>query len=60
VSAADAWEARAWVLARLGRRPEMLEAATKARELHAAKGSVNFLRRVDRFLAEQGAAAPAR
>jgi hypothetical protein len=60
VSAADAWEARAWVLARLGRRPEMLDAAERARELHAAKGSVNFLRRLDRFLAEQEATAPAK
>jgi hypothetical protein len=59
LSAADAWEARARVLAILGRRPEMLEAAERARELHAAKGSVNFLRRLDRFLAEQEAAAPA-
>ncbi|HYN68873.1 MAG TPA: adenylate/guanylate cyclase domain-containing protein [Candidatus Eisenbacteria bacterium] len=56
VSVADAWEARARVLWMLGRRAEMLEAATRARELHAAKGSVNFLRRLDRFLADIGAA----
>jgi class 3 adenylate cyclase len=59
LSAADAWEARARVLAMLGRRSEMLEAATRARELHAAKGSVNFVRRLDRFLAEQEVATPA-
>ena len=59
LSAADAWEARARVLALLGQRSEMLEAAAKARELHVAKGAVNFIRRVDRFLAEQEAAAPA-
>jgi ATP/maltotriose-dependent transcriptional regulator MalT len=59
LSAADAWEARARVLAMLGRRAEMLEAAGRARELHAAKGSVNFVRRVDLFLAEQEAGAPA-
>jgi len=59
LSAADAWEARARVLAMLGRRSEMLHAAGRARELHAAKGSVNFVRRLDRFLAEQEAAAPA-
>jgi tetratricopeptide (TPR) repeat protein len=58
LSAADAWEARARVLAMLGRRGEMLEAAGRARELHAAKGSVNFVRRVDLFLAEQEAGAP--
>jgi len=59
LSSADAWEARARVLAMLGRRPEMLDAAAKARELHVAKGSVNFVRRLDRFLAEQEAATPA-
>jgi class 3 adenylate cyclase len=59
LSAADAWEARARVLALLGRRSEMLEAAAKARELHVAKGAVNFISRLDRFLAEQEAAAPA-
>jgi tetratricopeptide (TPR) repeat protein len=59
LSAADAWEGRARVLAMLGRRSEMLEAAAKARELYAAKGSVNFLRRLDRFLAEQEVAVPA-
>jgi len=37
----------------------MLEAATKARELQVVKGAVNFMRGVDRFLAEQDAAAPA-
>ena len=59
ISAADAWEARARVLAMLGRRSEMLEAAARARELHAAKGAVNFVRRIDRFLAEQEVATPA-
>jgi class 3 adenylate cyclase len=54
LSAADAWEARAYVLALLGRRDEMVEAAARARELHVAKGAVNFIRRVDRFLAAQG------
>jgi tetratricopeptide (TPR) repeat protein len=60
LSAADAWEARARVLAMLGRRSEMLEAAAKARELHVAKGAVNFISRVDRFLAEQEVAPPAK
>ena len=59
LSSADAWEARARVLAMLGRRSEMLEAAAKARELHVAKGAINFISRLDRFLAEQEAAAPA-
>jgi tetratricopeptide (TPR) repeat protein len=59
VSAADAWEARARVLSMLGRRDEMLEAAARARELHVAKGSVNFIRRVDEFLAGAGVAAEA-
>ncbi|HEX8026515.1 MAG TPA: hypothetical protein VF484_09930, partial [Candidatus Limnocylindrales bacterium] len=54
LNAADAWEARAHVLARLGRRDEMLEAAARAHALHEAKGSVNFLKRLDRFLADQG------
>jgi class 3 adenylate cyclase len=56
LNAADAYEVRARVLSMLGRAEEMREAATRARELHAAKGSVNFLRRLDRFLAEVGAA----
>lgn len=54
LNAADAYEVRARVLELLGRRDEMLDAATRARELHAAKGSVNFLRRLDAFLAELG------
>jgi hypothetical protein len=36
----------------------MLEAAAKARELHVAKGAVNFISRLDQFLAEQGVAPP--
>jgi DNA-binding transcriptional ArsR family regulator len=54
INAADAWEARARVLWKLGRRDEMLEAAARARELHAQKGAVNFLKRLDEFLAEAG------
>jgi class 3 adenylate cyclase len=57
LSAADAWEARARVLWLLGRREEMLEAAGRARELHAQKGSVNFIRRLDEFVATTQAAA---
>ncbi|MEA2673354.1 MAG: hypothetical protein QOI92_546 [Chloroflexota bacterium] len=59
MSAADAWEARARVLAILGRRSEMIEAAAKARELNLAKHAVNFISRLDRFLQEQGVAQPA-
>jgi hypothetical protein len=59
LTSADAWEGRARVLAMLGRRSEMLKAAAKARELHITKGAVNFIRRLDRFLAELEAAAPA-
>jgi len=59
LTAADAWEGRARVLAMLGRRSEMLEAAAKARELHVAKGAVNFISRLDRFLAEHEVAPPA-
>jgi hypothetical protein len=55
---ADAWEARAHVLRALGRRPEMLEAASRARELHAAKGAVNLIRRVDQLLADSEAKTP--
>ena len=51
LSAADAWEARARVLAIVGRADEMRRAAERARELHARKGSVHFLRRLDEFLA---------
>jgi hypothetical protein len=58
LTAADAWEGRARVLAMLGRRSEMLEAAAKAHELHVAKGAVNFISRLDRFLQEQGVAPP--
>jgi class 3 adenylate cyclase len=58
LSAADAWEARARVLWLLGRREEMLEAAARARELYAQKGSVNFIRRLDEFLATTEAASP--
>jgi len=56
LSAADSWEVRAPVLWMLGRRDDMVQAATGARELHVAKGSVNFLRRLDRFLADVGPA----
>jgi len=59
LSAADAWEARARVLHMLGRRDEMLQAAARARDLHALKGSVNFLRRLERFLADADPAARA-
>jgi class 3 adenylate cyclase/DNA-binding transcriptional ArsR family regulator len=57
LSAADAWEARARVLHLLGRRDEMLASAARARDLHALKGSVNFLRRLERFLADADPAA---
>jgi tetratricopeptide (TPR) repeat protein len=59
LSAADAWEARARVLVMLGRQSEALEAARRSRELHVGKGAVNFIRRLDRFIAEQEVAAPA-
>jgi hypothetical protein len=36
-----------------------LDALAPALSLHAAKGSVNFLRRLDRFLAEQEVVPPA-
>jgi hypothetical protein len=54
ISAADAWESRARVLDILGRREQMVQAARRARELHAAKGSVNFLRRLHEFLSDAG------
>ena len=57
LSAAEAWEVRARVLSMLGRRDEMTETAARARELYAQKGSVNFLRRLDQFLAEAGVEA---
>jgi hypothetical protein len=52
MDAADAWEARAKVLVALGRQAEAIETARRARELHVAKGAVNLVRRMDRFLAE--------
>jgi class 3 adenylate cyclase len=57
LNAADAWEARARVLWMLGRRDEMLQAAARARELHVRKGAVNFVKRLDAFLADAAAQA---
>jgi len=34
----------------LGRRPEMLDAATKAREIHVGKHDVRLISRLERFL----------
>jgi len=47
-----AWEARATTLLILGRPVEASEAARRARELYAAKGSVNGLRRIEALISE--------
>ena len=46
-----AWEARATILSIRGRPAEARSAALRARELYAAKGTVNAIRRVDAMLA---------
>jgi hypothetical protein len=38
----------------------MLQAAAEARRLHLQKGAVNFVRRLDQFLAEAGVESTAR
>jgi class 3 adenylate cyclase len=60
LSAADAWEARARVLAIVGREAEALGAANRALELNRAKGAVNFIARVERLIAEIEGAVPTR
>jgi class 3 adenylate cyclase/tetratricopeptide (TPR) repeat protein len=50
MDAGTAWLARGWVLSMAGRREESAEAARRARELFAAKGFVNGIRRVEALL----------
>jgi class 3 adenylate cyclase len=55
-SRARGWEARMRVLQLAGRRTEMLEAAKRAQEICAIKGSANELRRLEAFVANVSAA----
>ncbi len=50
MDAGTAWLARGWVLSMAGRREESAEAARRARELYAAKGFVNGIRRIEALL----------
>jgi hypothetical protein len=50
MDAGTAWLARGWVLSMAGRRGESAEAARRARELYAAKGFVNGIRRIEALL----------
>jgi len=52
MDAPTAWEARATALSILGRRSEASDAARRARELYASKGSINALRRVEALIVE--------
>jgi class 3 adenylate cyclase len=60
MDAGTAWLARAKALEIVGRRDEAVEAALRARELFAAKGYVNNLRRVDELLPISPSAEPPR
>jgi hypothetical protein len=50
LDAGSAWLGRAMVLKTLGRWDEATKAASRARELYAAKGFVSAVRRVDALL----------
>jgi len=51
--AGTAWLARAQVLSIHGRRPEASDAAWRARELYAAKGFVNGIRRAEALIVQE-------